>query len=175
METHLKTKSRFLSLILRHKPEAADIVLSDKGWANVKEILHKCSLKMDELEQIVETNDKKRFEFDQPKIRIRARQGHSIDVDVELSPYIPTHSLYHGTGSKSMSSILKEGIKKQSRTHVHLSDDVDTALKVGSRHGAPVILKIDAVKMHIDGFEFFKSNNDVYLTDFVPPLYITVK
>jgi putative RNA 2'-phosphotransferase len=168
-------KSKFLSKILRHNPESAGITLDKHGWANVKDILHKCSLKMPELESIVETNDKKRFEFDQHKMRIRARQGHSIEVDVELKEVIPTEDLFHGTSDKSVDIIFVEGIKKQNRNHVHLSDNIVTASQVGQRHGAPKVFRVNAPKMVEDGFKFYLSNNGVYLTEYVPPVYLEIE
>ena len=175
MRKELVKSSRFLSKILRHNPEAVGITLNDKGWASVSEILKFLKIQKDDLIEIVDTNDKKRFEFDTHQKNIRARQGHSIDVDVELQEFIPNNFLYHGTASKSLDSIFEFGITKQSRNHVHLSDNVETAQKVGSRHGSPVILQIDAVQMTTDGFKFYKSNNEVYLTDQIPTTYITIK
>lgn len=174
MRKELQKQSKFLSKILRHDPDSVGISLSDKGWANVSDILKILKIKKEELDEIVETNDKKRFEFDEHQVRIRARQGHSIDVDVELQSYTPTNSLYHGTATRFLDSIMKHGLEKQSRKHVHLSDNESTAQNVGSRHGTPVVLKIDAIQMQKDGFEFFKSNNGVYLTDNVPSKYITI-
>jgi len=173
MNKDLIKSSRFISKILRHDPEAAGITLDKNGWADVKDILHKCKIKMPQLEEIVETNDKKRFEFDQHKIRIRARQGHSIDVDVELKEVVPTIPLFHGTSQSVKDIILLEGIKKQSRQHVHLSDNGVTAFNVGGRHGAPYVFRVDAPKMAADGFKFYLSNNGVYLTDYVPPVYLS--
>ena len=172
MDKALQRKSKFLSLILRHDPSKVDIVLDDKGWASVSDILKKVPLKMSELENIVQTNDKKRFEFDAHKQRIRACQGHSIDVDVELKEIIPTNDLYHGTATKYVASIMKHGITKQKRQHVHLSIDYQTAEKVGSRHGVPAVIVVDAVKMHSDGHKIYLSNNEVYLTDNVPTKYL---
>jgi len=174
MKKELQRQSKFLSKILRHDPQSVGIVLSDKGWANVSDILKVLKIKKIELDEIVETNDKKRFEFDQHQLRIRARQGHSIEVDVELQSFIPTDYLYHGTASRFLDSIMKHGLEKQSRNHVHMSDNIQTATNVGSRHGSPVILQIDAVQMHKDGLDFYKSNNGVYLTDNVPTKYITI-
>jgi putative RNA 2'-phosphotransferase len=172
MNENLRKKSKFLYKILRHDPKLVGIALDEKGWAKVSDILMVLKIKKNELDEIVETNDKKRFEFDNDQIKIRARQGHSIKVDVELQPHIPNHKLYHGTASKFLPSIKKHGITKQSRNHVHLSDNIQTAIAVGSRHGSPVILEIDAVLMYQDGFKFYKSNNNVYLTDHIQPKYI---
>lgn len=175
MDKTLIQKGKFLALVLRHNPEKANIVLDKNGWAVVEDILKNCALSKDQLQTIVDTNNKKRFEFDNDKQKIRARQGHSIDVDVELKEYIPVMNLYHGTAERFRDAIILDGIKKQTRQHVHLSDNTETAINVGSRHGKPTVFIVDAVKMHADGFKFFKSNNDVYLTDYVPPVYLTVK
>lgn len=176
---NLFTISKLISLVLRHNPSAIGVNLDENGWAKVPELIDGINKKdssfcldMKNLEHIVLNNNKKRFEFNEDKTKIRARQGHSIDVDVELKEVAPTRELYHGTGSGSVVSILKNGISKMSRQHVHLSDDVATARNVGKRHGSPEILVIDAVSMHKDGFKFFKSNNGVWLTDNVPKKYI---
>ncbi len=175
-EKELTRKSRLLSLVLRHKPEELNLTLDEKGWADVKSILKhpRFNITLDELKHIVENNDKKRFEFNDNLTKIRARQGHSIEVDVELKEYIPVKSLYHGTAWKSTDSIFKSGLSKQSRQHVHMSDNTITALSVGQRYGNPVIILVDAVAMHNDGYKFFKSNNDVYLTDNVPAKYLSI-
>lgn len=175
MNKELIKSSRFLSKVLRHDPGAAGIKLDKNGWANVKDILHRCKLKMPDLEEIVVTNDKKRFEFDQHKIRIRARQGHSIDVDVELKETFPTEDLFHGTSDRVKDLIKLEGIKKQSRNHVHLTKDAITAIDVGARHGTPCVFRVNAPQMVQDGFKFYLSNNGVYLTDYVPPVYIQIE
>ena len=125
-----------------------------------------------ELEEIVETNDKKRYEFSDDKKKIRARQGHSIEVDVELEEKTPPDILYHGTATKFLESIYKNGINSGNRLYVHLSNDEDTAKKVGSRHGTPYVLKIDANRMFNDGNKFYLSNNDVWLTKFIDKKYI---
>ncbi len=172
MDKNLIRKSRNLSKILRHDPESVGLSLDKNGWAKVSDLLSVLKINKDELDHIVETNDKKRFEYDEFEQKIRARQGHSIDVDVELQLFVPTGFLYHGTATRFLDSIMKNGISKQSRNHVHLSDNTTTASKVGQRHGDPVLLQIDAVQMYRDGFYFYKSNNGVYLTDNVKPKYI---
>lgn len=127
---------------------------------------------MEELEEIVETNNKKRYEFSDDKKKIRARQGHSIPVDVELKEATPPKVLYHGTATRFLSSIMSQGILKGTRLYVHLSDNVETAEKVGSRHGKPVVLFLDTDCMVKDGIKFYISNNDVWLTEYVDSKYI---
>jgi putative RNA 2'-phosphotransferase len=168
-----------LSYILRHHPELIDLNLDEKGWANVNEIIAKSAndnqgFTFDELNEIVETNDKKRFVFNEDKTRIRANQGHSIGIDLNLKPQQPPELLYHGTAQANVDSILKNGIEKRSRQHVHLSLDIETATKVGMRHGKPIILTISTGKMFEDGILFYLSENNVWLTDFVNPCYITL-
>lgn len=168
----LKNKSKFLSLILRHKPEQVGLTLDANGWASVEELLTKVELTMPELEEIVETNDKKRFIFNEDNTQIRANQGHSIAVDLGLEPVEPPQFLYHGTAVETCRIIQKEGLKKMNRQHVHLSENSGTALQVGKRKGEPAILLINSERMHKDGFQFFKSENGVWLTNDVPVKYI---
>lgn len=177
-EIEKKKVSKFLSLILRHQPETIHLNLDEQGWANVEELRTKSSKKriyftLKELEEVVETNDKKRFIFNKDKTKIRANQGHSIDIDLALKPQQPPEYLYHGTADVHVASILEKGIEKRSRQHVHLSQDKDTATKVGRRHGKPIILTIRTGKMHEDGILFYLSENGVWLTDFVDPKYIS--
>jgi putative RNA 2'-phosphotransferase len=179
IESKKKKISKFLSYILRHHPELIDLNLDEKGWANVNEIIAKSAndnqgFTFDELNEIVETNDKKRFVFNEDKTRIRANQGHSIGIDLNLKPQQPPELLYHGTAQANVDSILKNGIEKRSRQHVHLSLDIETATKVGMRHGKPIILTISTGKMFEDGILFYLSENNVWLTDFVNPCYITL-
>jgi len=124
------------------------------------------------LEVIIETNDKKRFSFNEDKTLIRANQGHSINIDLGYEPKEPPTILFHGTADKSVESILKTGIEKRNRQHVHLSKDKETAIKVGQRHGKPIILEIHSLKMSQNGYEFYLSDNNVWLTEFVPVEYI---
>jgi len=171
------SKSKFLSLILRHKPETIGLTLDANGWADTNELLEKLAanggtMTFDELKTIVDENTKKRFAFNDDFSKIRASQGHSIEVDLKLEPQIPPTILYHGTALKNVDSIKAQGIIKGSRQHVHLSADQETAVKVGSRHGKPVILEINTAKMLADGCVFYLSDNHVWLTDFVAPLYI---
>lgn len=172
-----KKISKFLSLILRHKPETINLILDENGWANVEELITKSTndsqgFTFEELDEIVQTNDKKRFIFNEDKTKIRANQGHSIDVDLALKPQQPPEFLYHGTAENNVNSILKNGIEKRNRQHVHLSQDKETATKVGMRHGKPIILTIKTGKMSQDGILFYLSENSVWLTDFVAAEYI---
>lgn len=168
---------RFLSLVLRHKPEVIGIKLDEEGWTEVSDLLEKLkhadrNLSMEDLRQIVANNNKSRYAFSEDGTRIRASQGHSVNISLGYQPVRPPEFLYHGTATKYLDSILKTGIDKKSRHHVHLSADRGTAVNVGSRHGKPVILVIHALKMHEEGFEFYKSENDVWLTENVPPEYL---
>lgn len=167
----------FISLILRHKPEVIGITLDEHGWANVTELITGINnsgkyIDMKMLENIVATNNKKRYSFNEDKTLIRANQGHSVKVDVELQAALPPDILYHGTAEKYINDILKTGIIHKSRLHVHLSEDIETATNVGSRHGKAVILEINAKKMHEDGIVFYKSINGVWLTDNIDIKYI---
>lgn len=167
--------SKYISLILRHKPETIGISLDEHGWANVNDLIdgvnktHKLDMKM--LEEIVETDDKQRYSFNEDKTKIRANQGHSIDVDVELEEAVPPEMLWHGTGIKYVKSIDEKGLIPKSRLYVHLSPDPNTAIEVGKRHGTPAIYCIDALRMHNDGYKFYKSKNGVWLTKHVPAEY----
>lgn len=176
-EQHKKKTSKFLSYVLRHHPELIDLNLDENGWANVDELITKLTndsqkFTFEELDEIVQTNDKKRFIFNEDKTRIRANQGHSIDINLALIPQQPPEFLYHGTAQSNIESILENGIEKRNRQHVHLSQDKETATKVGMRHGKPIILVINTKEMSEDGIEFYLSENDVWLTDFVESKYI---
>lgn len=177
-EIQNKRISKFLSLILRHQPETIQLTLDENGWAEVNELITKSAkgrmhFSFEELEEVVETNNKKRFAFNEDKTRIRASQGHSIDIDLALKAAQPPDFLYHGTAESNISSILGGGIEKRARQHVHLSADKETATKVGMRHGKPVILTIRTKEMHEDGILFYLSANKVWLTDFVDAKYIS--
>lgn len=170
--------SKYLSLVLRHDPAAAGVTLDAEGWVRVEELLagaarHGHSFTRAELEEVVQQSDKQRFAFSLDAQRIRANQGHSVSVDLGLTPETPPDVLYHGTVDRFLSSIMSQGLEKRSRQHVHLSPDVDTATLVGSRRGQAVILQIAAASMHAAGFHFFCSANGVWLTDHVPPQYIS--
>lgn len=177
MEKNLKHISKFMSLVLRHRPEEIGLQLDENGWADLQELITKLNSKganVDEatIQFIVDTNEKKRFAFNDDKTRIRANQGHSIKVDLQLSPAIPPDVLYHGTAMHVIASIMKDGLLKQERHHVHLTASKETAVSVGGRHGKPVVLEIDAAKMVAEGFEFFVTDNDVWLVEIVLPEYI---
>jgi putative RNA 2'-phosphotransferase len=171
--------SKFLSKHLRHTPERLGLVLSPGGWVVVDELLSACKshrfpISHTELKQVVANNDKQRFSFDETGTKIRANQGHSVEVDLQLQPQIPPSILYHGTGEKSVPAILGSGLLKMSRHHVHLSTDMETARKVGMRHGKPAIFIVDAMVMYQAGFTFYCSDNGVYLVDHVPPEYLHI-
>ncbi len=172
----MKETSKFISLILRHKPETIGITLDEHGWANVEELIEGISkthpIDMAMLEQIVAEDEKQRYSFNEDKSLIRANQGHSIPVDVELEEATPPEILYHGTGLKFTESIDEQGLIPKSRLYVHLSKDTDTALKVGKRHGTPVIYRVKSGEMHKDGYKFFCSVNGVWLTKSVPVKYL---
>lgn len=172
-----KEISKFLSLILRHSPETIGLQLDDNGWADVQELLsksvqHKHPFTQEELELVVADNDKQRFAFNGDHSKIRASQGHSVNIQLALAPQEPPEILYHGTVQKFLESIQREGLQKMSRQHVHLSKDRETAEKVGSRRGVPVILSIRSGQMQRDGILFYLSENGVWLTDNVPVKYI---
>ena len=170
--------SRFLSMILRHNPEAAGITLDRHGWANVRKLIDgvnasgKHRLDMDILEEIVRTDEKQRYSFNENHTMIRANQGHSVPVDVELQEAVPPAVLYHGTAEKYVRSIDEKGLLPQSRLYVHLSEDLETAKKVGLRHGRLVVYTVDCAKMAEDGYQFYLSANHVWLTKAVPAVYL---
>ena len=165
-------KSRFLSMVLRHKPEKANLVLDDAGWTDVKILLTNTKMGMATLEAVVATNNKKRFEFNDDKTQIRARQGHSVKVELGYDPKDPPEFLYHGTATRFLDAILKEGLKPMGRHQVHLSQDLATASQVGKRHGKLVILKVYAQRMAQAGIKFYVTENGVWLTDKVAPRYL---
>ncbi|QHS61090.1 RNA 2'-phosphotransferase [Chitinophaga agri] len=176
-EQQTKNISKFLSLVLRHQPETIGITLDPNGWTDVQELLAKMNTRhyritREQLQEVVDTNDKKRFAFNDDGTQIRASQGHSVEVSLGLPPATPPEYLYHGTVAKFLLSIRKDGLQKMSRQHLHLSRDRETAVNVGSRRGAPVILTIHTGQMHRDGFVFYLSDNGVWLTDSVPASYI---
>ncbi len=175
MKQDLKTKSKYLSLLLRHKPEEADINLDSEGWANVKDLIHHAGFTKDELKIIVDTDDKHRYTFNKDGSKIRANQGHSLDyIKINFKKVKPPVFLYHGTVQKYVDNIMKTGLNKQSRNYLHLSSDKETALLVGARRGKPVILTIKSGQMYDDGFTFYISKNKIYLIECVPPKYILI-
>lgn len=172
--THI---SKFLSLVLRHQPETISIQLDQSGWAEVSELIEKANshgVKLDRaiLDHVVVTNSKKRFAFNDALDKIRASQGHSIEIELGYTNQKPPKILYHGTGDKSVQSILNKGLEKRDRQHVHLSADMETAIKVGQRHGRPFVFKVLAEQMYNNNFQFFISDNGVWLTDNVPAEYL---
>ncbi len=179
-ENRAKKISKLLSLILRHQPETVHITLDDQGWVDVNTLLanieqyKRQTVTREMLNFVVETNNKKRFAFNDDGTKIRASQGHSVKIDLGYEPTTPPEFLYHGTATRFLQTIEKEGLKKRSRHHVHLSLDHATATNVGTRHGLPVILKVHAQIMHEEGYEFFVSENGVWLTEEIPVKYFDV-
>lgn len=169
--------SKFLSKHLRHAPEDLGLTLEDGGWVRVDDLLAGCEragmrIDLGLLKQVVADNDKKRFEFDKTGERIRASQGHSVEVDLQLTARTPPDVLYHGTAQAALPAILASGLLPMARHHVHLSATTETARKVGARHGKPVVLVVDAAGLHRDGHLFYCSTNGVWLVDAVPPLFL---
>lgn len=169
--------SVFISLILRHKPEVINIELDEYGYASVDELIQGINksgkaINFEILEDIVRTDNKNRYSFNENKTKIRANQGHSINVNVGLKECKPPNILYHGTSDRFLDSINKEGLKSMSRLYVHLSDDIETAIKVGKRHGNPIVLKIKSNEMYENGYKFFLSENGIWLTEYIPNLFI---
>jgi putative RNA 2'-phosphotransferase len=169
--------SSFISLHLRHEPEKLGLVLEPGGWVTVADILAGCArrgkpLARAELDEIVRTDGKQRFSFDESGERIRANQGHSTSVDLQLEPAHPPAVLFHGTASRNVDSIRRHGLRKMARHHVHLSFDIAAARTVGGRHGKPVVFEVDAAGMKHRGYSFYRSVNGVWLTDEVPPEFL---
>lgn len=177
MEPPIPTSSKFLSLVLRHQPQLIGLSLDEQGWAKVDELLH-CiqqsgrELQPDQLQALVANCPKQRFRFSEDGLRIRANQGHSVPIELGLSPQVPPQRLYHGTAEATLGSIRQQGLLRQSRHHVHLSSDPISARTVGMRHGKPRVLGIQALQMHQDGHTFYQSDNGVWLTETVPVGYI---
>ncbi len=169
--------SKFLSLVLRHKPETIGLVLDKNGWVPIQSLLeaanaHNYRISRELLDEVVFRNDKMRFTFSPDGLKIRANQGHSVNVNLELEPVEPPEILYHGTIERFLKSISESGLLKMKRQHVHLSATIETAKNVGRRRGKPVVLSVAALKMHSDGHQFFLSANGVWLTEFVAYKYI---
>jgi putative RNA 2'-phosphotransferase len=177
MSDDLTRTSKFLSLVLRHKPEEIGLTLDENGWANVEELIVRANhsgRKLDRatIEQVVATSDKKRFALSPDGTRIRANQGHSVDVDLALEPRQPPEILFHGTATRFLESIREQGLLPGNRQQVHLSLDEATAVKVGQRHGKPVVLKVRSGEMWRMGIKFFCSDNGVWLTEKILREYI---
>lgn len=169
--------SKFLSLVLRHEPAKAGLTLDSSGWVGVDELLAGCAaagmaITPAELATIVAQNDKQRFAFSDDGQRIRANQGHSVEIDLELGPVVPPEHLFHGTADRFLAQIRRNGLSKQQRHHVHLSATRETAVEVGKRHGRPVVLRIAAGEMSRQGHPFYCSANGVWLTASVPPQFL---
>ena len=176
-EAEKKKISKLMSYILRQHPEEFQIELTSQGWCQTEDLLKaiqskKISISFEDMAEVVETNDKKRLAFNDDKTQIRASQGHSISIDLGYEPVTPPDVLYHGTATRFLDSIQEKGLKKGNRHHVHLSKDMETATKVGVRHGKLALLTVDAKAMHAKGFQFFCSENGVWLTDAVPVAFI---
>lgn len=177
MPTDATKISKFLSLVLRHKPETIDLKLDEHGWADTNfliEAMQKSgySIDIEVLKEIAASSDKQRFKFNGDFTRIRANQGHSIEVDLNFESKTPPEVLFHGTATRNLDSIKQQGLIKQSRHHVHLSAETETARTVGMRYGKPAVLKIEAQRMYKEGITFYQSDNGVWLTEFVDPKYI---
>ncbi|MEW6731955.1 MAG: RNA 2'-phosphotransferase [Acidobacteriota bacterium] len=171
--------SKYLSKHLRHQPARIGLTLKQGGWVEVAVLLQACAqngfpISQAQLEEVVAHNDKKRFSFDATGMLIRANQGHSIEVDLQLAAATPPDLLYHGSAQSNVESILKIGLRKMARHHVHLSRDIETAIKVGSRHGKPVVFAVDTVAMQQAGYQFWRSDNGVWLVNDVPPQYLRI-
>lgn len=169
--------SKFLSLVLRHKPETIGIELDENGWTDVSVLLGKLhqndfSIDLEILKHVVATNSKSRFAFNDRFDKIRANQGHSVEIQLGYMAQRPPAILYHGTGEKSVEAIRKSGLLKMERHHVHLSADRETAIKVGQRHGKPFVFEVLAERMFLEQFEFYLSDNGVWLTDHVPAIFL---
>lgn len=174
MSRRIVDTSKFLSFVLRHRPDAIGLVLDSEGWAGIDALIvaaHADGKRIDYalIEEVVATNDKQRFAISEDGLRIRAVQGHSsAQVDIQYVAIVPPEFLYHGTASRFLVSINRQGLIAGARHHVHLSQDEKTAIAVGARHGMPVVLKVQAARMHAQGFAFYRADNGVWLTEHVP-------
>lgn len=178
MTKDLTNQSKFLSYVLRHAPDAIGLSLDAQGWTSIEELLAKSAaagkgITRELLDEIVATNDKKRFTLSDDGLRIRAAQGHSVEVALGVEAISPPETLFHGTATRFLASIREQGLKPGSRKQVHLSPDETTAIAVGQRHGKPVVLRVAAGEMHAQGYAFFRADNGVWLTDHVPPQFLT--
>ena len=178
MRKELISTSKFLSLVLRHRPKMLGVTLDEQGWVDVAVLLaaaaeHGRVISRAELDEVVFTNDKQRFAFSPDGQKIRANQGHTVQVDLALPPQVPPDVLYHGTAVRFMGAIRKQGLQKMRRHHVHLSANEDTAVRVGQRRGQAIVLLVDSAAMHQAGYLFYRSDNGVWLTDHVPPAFLS--
>jgi putative RNA 2'-phosphotransferase len=176
-DTRLVRISKYLSKHLRHQPERIGLTLGPGGWVPVDDLLaamarHQVPITRAELDEVIARNNKQRFALDDTGTRIRASQGHSVAIDLQLDPAPPPAVLYHGTGERSVAAIQRSGLQKMARHHVHLSPDIETARRVGARHGRPVIFAVDAAALAATGEPFYCSANGVWLVDHVPPAYL---
>ncbi len=179
MKQNYSSLSKFLSLVLRHKPEEIGITLDPNGWTPVADLLVRMAtagraIDIETLREIVAKNEKKRFTLSDDGTQIRAAQGHSVQVKLAIEQLAPPTTLFHGTATRNIDSILAKGLVPGSRQQVHLSADEETATRVGMRHGKPVVLTVETGRMHADGFAFYQADNGVWLTDAVPPQYLEV-
>lgn len=177
MKNNIRKISKQMSYVLRHNPDAFGLELDAQGWCKVADLLAAFKAKGTPvnrglLDEVVANNDKKRFAFNEDGSKIRASQGHSIKIDLGYTPVEPPETLYHGTAKRNLDSIFKDGLQKRNRHHVHLSPDLDTAISVGQRHGKVVVLKVKAKEMFDQGYEFYRSQNGVWLTDEVKPEFL---
>lgn len=177
MKDKTKRISKLMSYVLRHNPAELKLDMDEQGWVSIEQLIVNArnkgkTISLDLVEEAVRTNDKKRFSISEDGKRVRANQGHSITIDLSLEVVTPPPVLLHGTATKNLDSIMSQGLRKRNRHHVHLSENKSTALAVGTRYGKPTLLKVDAEKMAKDGFEFYRSENDVWLVDSVPEKYI---
>ena len=175
--TELTTISKFMSLVLRHQPQKIGLQLDPAGWARVDDLLRLSAaagrpVTHDDLVDVVTTSDKQRFALSEDGLRIRANQGHTIEVDLDLPVLVPPDALFHGTARRFLDAILREGLSRRARHHVHLTANRETAIAVGTRYGAPVLLRIDAARMYADGHVFRCSANGVWLAEGVPAPYL---
>ena len=179
MHSRIVRVSKFLSRVLRHQPERIGIELDGGGWVAITDLLAACRahnfpVTREELEVVVRENDKRRFALSEDGTRIRASQGHSVRVELGYAPHAPPTVLYHGTASHLLASIREHGLVRGRRHHVHLSADAGTAAKVGARRGKPLVIEVESGRMHADGYEFYVSDNGVWLTEQVPAKYLVL-